>query len=88
MQKRHISFLLLYFAKIFFLTKLSTFYLEPGSSSFLLKMLISSLIGFVVFFRQIWSYVRAMLSKVSGQQKKPIIKNDDLIEQQSQNEIQ
>ena len=51
------------------LGRLSLAYLEPGSSSFLLKILISSLVALVVFFRQIWSYGRMLISKLSGKGK-------------------
>jgi hypothetical protein len=59
--KRLVTFLLL--------GKLSTAYLEPGSSSFLLKILISSLVALVVFFRQIWSYGRMLFGKLSGKRQ-------------------
>ena len=54
------------FAALLLLKKLGLSYLEPGSSSFLLKILISSLVGLVVFFRQILGYIRLLMSKLSG----------------------
>jgi len=72
----------------FILFKLATAYLEPGSSSFLLKILISSLVAFVVFFRQIWSYVRAVLAKLSGKQPEKVELETAVPEQSPQNEIQ
>ena len=86
--KRSSYFLLALFSKMFLLFKLATTYLEPGSSSFLLKILISSLVGFVVFFRQIWSYVQAILNKATGKQSPIVEQNSDLVEQSPQDEVQ
>ncbi len=72
----------------FILIKLATSYLEPGSSSFLLKILISSLVALVVFFRQIWSYVQVVWGKLSGKQPKPVELETAVSEQSAQNEIQ
>lgn len=72
----------------FLLLKLATAYLEPGSSSFLLKILVSSLVAFVVFFRQIWSYVQAVLGRLSGKQTESTEEDTAVPNQPSQNEIQ
>ena len=39
-------------------------YLEPGSTSFLLKIAISSLVAVVVFFRQILALVRSLAARL------------------------
>lgn len=49
-------------------------YLEPGATSFFLKILISVLAGFVFVFRYIWLAVRSLFAKPappknSGEQK-------------------
>jgi hypothetical protein len=48
-------------------------YLEPGAGSFLLKILISSLVGFILVFRRIWSTIRFLFSKKDSkkQEKEP-----------------
>ena len=74
--------------QIFLLYKLTASYLEPGSSSFLLKILISSLVGFIVFFRQIWGYVRAVWGKMSGKQPEPVELETSVTDPPPQNEIQ
>ncbi|WP_420643499.1 hypothetical protein [Candidatus Leptofilum sp.] len=51
------------------LTKIGAAYLEPGSTSFLLKIIISGLVGIVIFFRQIWSYIRLLWDKIRGKKK-------------------
>lgn len=87
-QKSWILSKLHHLVKITLLLKLTTFYLEPGSSSFLLKILISSLVALVVFFRQIWSYVRTIFVKVTGRRLEPIEKNAAVAEQPPQNKIE
>jgi hypothetical protein len=72
----------------FILFKLATSYLEPGSSSFLLKILISSLVGFVVFFRQIWGYARAVWSRLTGKNPEPIELETAVTDLPPQNKIQ
>lgn len=64
------------------LGKLSLAYLEPGSSSFLLKILISSLVGLVVFFRQIWGYLRLLLNKLTQKKQATAVS-----QQSSKNEV-
>lgn len=88
LQKRPSFLILRLFARMFLLFQLATSYLEPGSSSFLLKIIISSLVGFVVFFRQIWSYVQAILNKATGKRPPIVEQNSDLTEQSPQDEVQ
>lgn len=70
------------------LFKLATSYLEPGSSSFLLKIVISSLVALVVFFRQIWGYARAVWTRYSGKRVEPAKVETAVNDQSLQNEIQ
>ena len=72
----------------FILFKLATSYLEPGSSSFLLKILISSLVALVVFFRQIWSYAQAVVGRLSGKRPEPVEMETAVTDPPPQNEIQ
>jgi hypothetical protein len=51
------------------LVRLSHSYLEPGTTSFLLKILISSLVGIVLVSRHVWKGIRFLLSKVSPPKK-------------------
>lgn len=39
------------------------YYLDPGSGSFLLQILIGTLIGALVILRSYWSKIRALFSK-------------------------
>ena len=71
---------------IIFIGKLVFAYLEPGSSSFLLKILISSLVGLVVFFRQILGYARLLFNKLTG--KKKVEQATAVSQQPSKNEGQ
>lgn len=73
---------------IFILFKLAASYLEPGSSSFLLKILISSLVALVIFFRQIWGYVQAVLGRLSGKQPEPVELETAVTDPPPQNELQ
>jgi hypothetical protein len=74
--------------RMFMLLKVATSYLEPGSSSFLLKILISSLVAFAIFFRQIWGYVRLVWARLSGKQAEPVELETAVPDQPPQNEIQ
>jgi hypothetical protein len=46
-----------------FLVYLAQSYLEPGATSFLLKVIISALTGIVIVFRYIWLAFRAFFSR-------------------------
>ncbi len=87
-QKGQISVMLQKILSTFILFRLTTAYLEPGSTSFLLKILISSLVALVVFFRQIWSYARAVLGRLTGKQTESIEIETAVAKQSPQNEIQ
>ena len=66
--------------RITLLAKLAAAYLEPGSTSFLLKILISGLVGIAVFFRQIWSYLRILGKKIRAlKQETPITAVSDTL---------
>lgn len=69
------------------LFKLAASYLEPGSSSFLLKLLVSGLVGLVVFFRQIWGFARALWRRLAGMRASPA-KSNAPTQPPAQNEIQ
>ena len=51
------------------LIRVSQSYLEPGTSSFLLKIVVSLFIGFAVIFRHFWRAIRSLFTKVSPQEK-------------------
>ncbi len=53
-----------------FLSHLSHSYLEPGSSSFLLKIIISSLAGIALFFKHIWAIIKPLYLQLFS--KKPV----------------
>lgn len=88
MQKGPTSTPLQKLLRAFLLFKLATAYLEPGSSSFLLKILISSLVALAIFFRQIWGYVRLVWARLSGKQAEPVELETAVPDQPPQNEIQ
>jgi hypothetical protein len=44
-------------------------YLEPGTTSFLLKVVVSFLVGFAVLSRHIWRAIRSLFAKVSPQKE-------------------
>lgn len=88
MQKSQMRTVLKKILPSLILFKITTAYLEPGSSSFLLKILVSGLVGFVVFFRQIWSYVRAVWGKLSGKQRESVEMETAVTDPPPQNEIQ
>ena len=50
------------------LTRLALAYLEPGSTSFLLKIIISGLAGFVLASRYIWKTLRTLHAKLTSRQ--------------------
>jgi hypothetical protein len=52
------------------MTRMALAYLEPGSSSFLLKILISGLAGFILASRYIWRTIRSLFAKRSSRQQK------------------
>ena len=61
------------------LVRVSQSYLEPGTTSFLLKILISFLVGIVLVSRHVWRSIRFLLSKVSPQKKsedQPTLENE------------
>jgi len=87
-QKGQISVPLQQILSTFILFRLTAAYLEPGSTSFLLKILISSLVALVVFFRQIRSYAQVVLGKLTGKQTKSVEIETAVSEQSPQNEIQ
>jgi hypothetical protein len=74
------------FVRLLVVGKFALSYLEPGSSSFLLKILISSLVGLVVFFRQIWGYFLLLISKLTG--NKTAEPATAVSQQPSDNEVQ
>ncbi|VAW35565.1 hypothetical protein MNBD_CHLOROFLEXI01-3313 [hydrothermal vent metagenome] len=74
------------FVKLLIVGRLTLSYLEPGSSSFLLKILISSLVELVVFFRQIWGYFLLLISKLTG--NKTAEPATAVSQQPSDNEVQ
>lgn len=72
--------------KLLIIGKVVFSYLEPGSSTFLLKIIISSLVGLVVFFRQIFGYFRLLFNKVT---KKSSIERETAVRQvPPKNELQ
>jgi hypothetical protein len=44
-------------------------YLEPGSTSFLLKILVSGLAGFILASRYIWRAIRSLFAKNSSRRQ-------------------
>jgi hypothetical protein len=88
LQKSQISTLLQKLLPTFILFRLTTAYLEPGSSSFLLKILISSLVALVIFFRQIWGYARAVWGKLASKRAEPVDQSTAVPPRPPQNEIQ
>ena len=46
-------------------------YLDPGSGSFLIQLLIGVLLGSMVFLRKYWSQLRDFLSRISGKSPSP-----------------
>ena len=51
------------------LARVSQSYLEPGTTSFLLKIVVSSLVGLVLVSRHIWRTIRSLFAKVSPQRE-------------------
>ncbi len=52
------------------LAGLARAYLEPGATSFLLKIIISSLVGIVLVFRPVWRSIRLLFSKPDSRKQK------------------
>lgn len=52
------------------LIRLAPAYLEPGSTSFLLKILIAGLTGILLVYRGFWKSLRHLISKLTSRRRK------------------
>ena len=52
-------------------------YIDPGSGSYLVQVIIAAVLGVAFFFKNIWAYIRSIFYRSKGSLSDPPKKTDD-----------